>query len=232
MDDEITNHGRRWRLRRRDFWRAWQEERKEWRHAANGDTLDGDGQATAPAASLDSASPAGGDWRAYFRDFMGDWPEEHWAFGGRRFTPWHQGIEAFNPFVAGLFSKGGGLLPIYVLNLLADGPRYANEIMEQIIERTDGQWVANPGAMYPLMTMLENNGLIEGEWGDPRKRTVRVYHLTRDGYRELERLKAIVRPKLEDAVKVLNSLAGELGSDHDDRQIEDDADTVYLQRGF
>lgn len=149
-------------------------------------------------------------WRKFFHEFMGTWPEQHWAFGGRRFSPWHQGLDAFNPFVASLLSKGGGLLPLYVMHLLSEEPRYGNEIMDLIAERTGGQWVANPGAIYPLMNILEQQGFIEGEWPDPRKRTVRIYHLTKDGQQEMERLNAIVRPKLEEAIEVLQGITRDL----------------------
>ena len=143
---------------------------------------------------------------------MGDWPEDHWAFSGRRFNPWRQGKDEFNPFVASLLSKGGGLLPIYVLHLLSQQPRYGNEVMERITERTGGQWVATPGAIYPLMTMLEEQGLIEGEWEDPCKRTVRIYRLTQAGEQELARLIAVVLPKLEQAVTVMQGLADDLNN--------------------
>lgn len=144
---------------------------------------------------------------------MGDWPEHHWAFGGRRFSPWHQGMDSFNPFIASLLSKGGGLLPLYVLHLLSQKPRYGNEIMDLISESTDGQWVANPGAIYPLMTLLEKQGLVQGQWEDPRKRTVRIYNLTAIGEQELTRLKAIVRPKLNEAIRALQRLAHDLNGD-------------------
>ncbi|MCA9923449.1 MAG: helix-turn-helix transcriptional regulator, partial [Anaerolineales bacterium] len=89
-------------------------------------------------------------------------------------------------------------------------PRYGNEVMDLITERTHGQWVANPGAIYPLMMMLEQHGLIEGEWEDPQKRTVRIYRLTQAGEQEMSRLKAIVRPKLEEAIAVLQELVQDL----------------------
>jgi DNA-binding PadR family transcriptional regulator len=122
-------------------------------------------------------------------------------------------MDHFNPFVASMLSKGGGLLPIYVLQLLYEGPRYGNEIMELITERTGGQWVANPGAIYPLMTVLEEQGLITGEWEDPRKRTVRIYQLTEVGKSELARLKAVVQPKLEEAIEVMHNIAHDLNGD-------------------
>lgn len=144
---------------------------------------------------------------------MGTWPENHWAFRGRRFNPWHQGKDAFNPLVASLLSKGGGLLPLYVLHLLAQQPRYGNEIMEKLSERTNGQWVANPGAIYPLMTVLEEQGFIIGKWEDPVKRTVRIYEITELGKKELPRLKAVVLPKLEETLEVLENMADDLTGD-------------------
>jgi len=166
-------------------------------------------------------------WREFFHDFMGAWPEEHWTFGGRSFSPWRQGIDAFNPFVARLLSKGGGLLPLYVMHLLAEQPRYGNELMDLIEERTKGQWATNPGAIYPLMTMLEEQGLVIGEWEDPTKRTIRIYSLTDAGTQEMARLKAIVRPKLEEAIEVLQRLARDLNGDESetpspDKGSEDD----------
>jgi PadR family transcriptional regulator PadR len=152
-------------------------------------------------------------WREFFHEHTGRWPEDHWAFGGRRFKPWHQGIDAYNPFIASLLSKGGGLLPLIVLDVLADAPRYGNEIMDRIAERTGGHWIANPGAIYPLMTALEAEGFVEGEWEGPDKRTVRIYRLTEAGEAELARMRTIVRPRLEEAVTVLQNLIEGLGAD-------------------
>ena len=158
------------RRRRSDFWRAWREEqRRLWQEQADQDWEPGH---CPPPPEVMRA------WREILHGFMGAWPEHHWAFGGRRFRPWHQGVDSFNPFVSSLLSKGGGLLPLYVLHLLAEKPRYGNEIMSLLAERTRGQWVANPGAIYPLMNLLEVQGLIEGRWEDPHKRTERIYNLT------------------------------------------------------
>lgn len=195
--------GRRRGKRRKDFWHAWREERKRlW-------------QEEEPESAEFPFPPRkmAHFWREFFHDFMGAWPEDHWAIGGRRFNPWHQGLDKFNPFVATLLSKGGGLLPLYVMHLLAGEPRYGNEIMEILTDRTGGQWVPNPGAIYPLMTMLEKQGLISGEWEDPRKRTIRVYRLTEAGEQEMARLKAVVRPKLEEAIEVLQQFARDLNGD-------------------
>lgn len=192
----------------RDFWREWREERHRlWEEQ---EPIDWDPEASGGMPSSRERAHA---WREFFHEFMGTWPEHHWAFGGRSFNPWHQGIDTFNPFVSRLLSKGGGLLPLYVMHLLSQQPRYGNELMDLLTERTRGRWITNPGAIYPLMTMLEEQGLVAGEWEDPTKRTVRVYSLTEAGQREMMRLKAIVCPKLEEAIEVLQDLMSDLDNE-------------------
>ena len=103
-------------------------------------------------------------------------------------------------------SKGGGLLSLYVLHLLAEQPRYGNDIMRQIEVRTRGRWNANPGAIYPLLDSMEEQGLVAGVWEDPKKRTRRVYSLTPVGREELFRISQVIRPKLHEAIEVLSGL--------------------------
>lgn len=208
---------RKSRQEKRDFWRAWRQERRRlWEEMGGpeGKHRHGGGHHHGPPPFPKRQRAR--YWREFFHDYMGAWPEDHWAFSGRRFSPWQQGQDEFNPFVASILSKGGGLLPLYVLHLLSQQPRYGNEVMEKITERTAGQWVANPGAIYPLMTMLEEQGLIVGEWEDATKRTIRIYRLTETGAKELVRLKAIVQPKLEEAVEVMQGLAQDLNGSEDE----------------
>jgi DNA-binding PadR family transcriptional regulator len=153
-------------------------------------------------------------WRKHLTDFLGVAPEYHWLFGGRRFKYWSTGEWGppglFNPFVAMLLSKGGGLLSLYVLHLLQERPRYGNDIMNEIEQRTQGRWGANPGAVYPMLNDMESAGFVEGEWEDPDKRTRRIYHLTPQGQEELGRLKEVMRPKLEEAIGILHNLFHDL----------------------
>lgn len=195
-------HGRRRHRERADFWRKWRDERRRT-------CSEGAGWGPGGPPHLAEAIHS---WREFFHGFMGAWPEHHWIFRGRRFKPWREGLDAFNPFIASLLSKGGGLLPLYVLHLLSQEPRYGNEIMALIAQRTGGGWLANPGAIYPLMNLLEAEGLVKGQWEDPHKRTVRIYSLTDAGSQELTRLKAVIRPKLQEAIEVLQELASEMGN--------------------
>jgi DNA-binding PadR family transcriptional regulator len=190
------------RFGERNFWSEWRDERH---HHGRGEDIPV-GQALSPK-EMEA-------WREFFHQTFGNWPEEHWIFGGRRFSPWHQGMDTFNPFVATLLSKGGGLLPLYVLHLIAQQPRYGNEIMDLLAERTNGQWVSNPGAIYPLLTQLEKEGFIEGKWEDPDKRTVRIYTITTAGQAEVSRIEMIVMPKLTETVQVLQDLINDLQTEN------------------
>jgi DNA-binding PadR family transcriptional regulator len=157
-------------------------------------------------------------WRHFIAQFIGVPPEKHWLFKGRRFKHWVSGDWGppiqFNPFVAEVLSKGGGLLSLYVLHLLSEQPRYGNDIMREIEERTEGRWAANPGAVYPLLSVMEKRDLIEGEWEQPTKRTRRIYRLTEAGHQELSRLKAVMRPMLEEAISILRSLHADMEEGH------------------
>ncbi len=194
------HHGHHGHHDGRDFWSEWRDERH---HHGRGDDL-AVGQALSPK-EMEA-------WRDFFSQTFGTPPEDHWVFGGRRFSPWHQGVESFNPFVATLLSKGGGLLPLYVLHLIAQKPRYGNEIMDLLGERTNGRWVSNPGAIYPLLTLLEKEGFVEGRWEDPAKRTVRIYTITSKGQAEVSQIKMIVMPKLTETVQVLQEFIDDLQS--------------------
>jgi PadR family transcriptional regulator PadR len=150
-------------------------------------------------------------WRNHFRDYFGMEPEDHWFFRGRRFKGWASSEPGtYNPFVGLMLAKGGGLLPLLVLHLLEKQPRYGNEIMNVLQEHTNGRWVSNPGVIYPMLNFMERHGLVEGEWEDEDRRTRRFYHITQRGNEELARLKDVMKPRLEEASEILQSLLDEL----------------------
>lgn len=154
-------------------------------------------------------------WQDYFSSFIGTPLNEHWLFGARRFKPWQTGDFVFNPFLSALLSKNGGLLPLYTLHLLEEAPRYGNEIINILVERTAEQGSVNPAAVYPLLNELEREDFVVAEWDDPKKRTTKRYTITRKGHDELLRLKAIMRPKLQATVHILQEIVDELSADAD-----------------
>lgn len=79
-----------------------------------------------------------------------------------------------------------GALEFCVLALLAHHEHYGFELVQQL-SRTDGLLVSE-GTIYPLLSRLRRDGLVETEWrestsGPPRK----YYRLTRDGIEALSR---------------------------------------------
>lgn len=107
-----------------------------------------------------------------------------------------------------VFTKG--LLPIYVLYLLSQGPTNGNEISNKISRNTDGRWTPSTGGIYPLLKRMEDDGLITGAWDNPEKHFQKVYHITDIGLYELENKKQIMKSKIEDSLEVFKIIYRDL----------------------
>jgi DNA-binding PadR family transcriptional regulator len=55
---------------------------------------------------------------------------------------------------------GRGDIRSAILLLLAEQPRHGYDLIREIAERTDGAWTASPGAVYPALSLLEDEGLV------------------------------------------------------------------------
>ena len=64
-----------------------------------------------------------------------------------------------------------------LLAALLDGPAHGYELMRRLEEQAAGRWRPSPGSVYPLLQLLEDEGLIRGSDQDGR----RVYELTETG---------------------------------------------------
>jgi DNA-binding PadR family transcriptional regulator len=56
-----------------------------------------------------------------------------------------------------------------ILALLRDGPRNGYQIMSEIEERSGGAWRPSPGAVYPALSQLADEGLISAEESGGRR---------------------------------------------------------------
>ena len=106
--------------------------------------------------------------------------------------------------------RRAGLLPLLVLHLLADGPSYGNHLIEQIAELTGGLLSVNPNTMYPLLRTLEQQGLAEGAWEHPERRSRRFYAITPAGEAERERLRGEIAPRLDAIAASIERLRSEV----------------------
>jgi len=69
-----------------------------------------------------------------------------------------------------------------ILALLAEEPRNGYQLMQELNERTQGVWRPSPGAVYPALSLLEDEGLIKAEESDGS----RVFALTDAGRKHVE----------------------------------------------
>src|SRR6266699_984539 len=64
---------------------------------------------------------------------------------------------------------GRGDVRAAILALLREGPRNGYQIMSEIEERSEGAWRPSPGAVYPALSQLADEGLIEAEESGGRR---------------------------------------------------------------
>ena len=69
-----------------------------------------------------------------------------------------------------------------VLLLLEQEPMHGYQLMQAIAERTGGAWAPSPGAVYPTLNQLEDEGLVSVTADAGR----RLATLTEEGRRQLE----------------------------------------------
>jgi DNA-binding PadR family transcriptional regulator len=96
-----------------------------------------------------------------------------WAFpGGGPFGggPWGDTPFGGPPPWMGRRSKARrGDVRAAILALLAEEPRNGYQLIQEIGERSGGEWRPSPGAVYPALQQLTDEGLIEAEEHDGRR---------------------------------------------------------------
>jgi DNA-binding PadR family transcriptional regulator len=105
------------------------------------------------------------------------------------------------------------VFPLLVLHLIGREATYGNRLIEEIEEITQGVISVNPNTMYPLLRELESNGLIEGSWEHPDRRTRRYYSITRAGRAEYKRLVEEVEPFLDSVIRSVTLIKREIYSE-------------------
>lgn len=157
--------------------------------------------------SFDRASGLLGKLRQGFRAWSGSHERHgHWerGFGGRRGSvPWSGGSggrPGSGPWGGGFGGAWGSWWPgppgppfppgpgrgqkagrgdvrAAILALLQEGPRNGYQIMSEVEERSGGAWRPSPGAVYPALSALADEGLIVAEESGGK----RTYSLTDAG---------------------------------------------------
>jgi len=102
------------------------------------------------------------------------------------------------------------VFPLLVLHLISRDPGYGNRLIEEIEEITQGVISVNPNTMYPLLREMEAQGLIEGRWEHPDKRTRRYYSITAAGRKEYLRLVEELEPFLDSVIRSVTLIKREI----------------------
>jgi PadR family transcriptional regulator PadR len=106
--------------------------------------------------------------------------------------------------------RRAGLLRLLVLHFCAQGPCYGNQLIERIERLTGGLVAVNPNTMYPLLRVLESEGLVAGHWEHPERRSRRFYGITAAGEAERARLHAAIGEALDRIGSSIEAIREEL----------------------
>lgn len=100
-------------------------------------------------------------------------PGAGWQFG----QPWPGMWQGKGMGGPGGRRAGRGDVRMAILALLTDGPRHGYQIMADIAERSGGLWKPSPGSVYPVLSALQDEGLVDDEKVEGK----RVFSLTAAG---------------------------------------------------
>ncbi len=98
---------------------------------------------------------------------------------------------------------GRGDVRLAILALLNEGPRHGYQLIADIGERSGGAWSPSPGSIYPALSALQDEGLIDDEKVDGK----RVFSLTEAG-------RVYVDQRADDLAKVFADNAA--GAEHEE----------------
>jgi PadR family transcriptional regulator PadR len=80
-----------------------------------------------------------------------------------------------------------GHVDLLLLSVLEDEPVHGYGLVERLRERSEGAFDLAEGTVYPSLYRLERRRLVTSRWEAVGGRRRRVYQLTGDGRRALER---------------------------------------------
>lgn len=106
-----------------------------------------------------------------------------------------------------VFRHGG--LRLYLLKLLDEQPRHGYDVISLLEDRFFGLYAPSAGTVYPRLSRLEAEGLVEHDDVEGRK----VYRLTDAGRDELRRNESQLRDLEEELTTSVRALAREVRSE-------------------
>ena len=117
-----------------------------------------------------------------------EWEDEFGSSRRRKHREWHEGARR-RTRRGRMF--GSGELRLALLALINEEPRHGYELIKAIEELTGGAYAPSPGAVYPTLQMLEEEGQIKqakpkGKDGEDDTNGKKPFEVTKSGAAELE----------------------------------------------
>lgn len=101
---------------------------------------------------------------------------------------------------------GHGQLRLYLLSLLDEAPRHGYEVIRALEERFDGMYSPSAGTVYPRLSRLEEEGLVEREESGRKA----VYRITEAGRAEVRNRQGDLTDLDADLAESVRRLAAEV----------------------
>ncbi|MBS0363450.1 MAG: PadR family transcriptional regulator [Proteobacteria bacterium] len=105
----------------------------------------------------------------------------HWGHWGEHAREHHRGRHRGERFME------HGDLRFVVLALIAEQPHHGYELIKTLEERTGGAYRPSPGVIYPLLSMLEDEGFIRPANAEGGRK---LFEITPEGQAALDQNKA------------------------------------------
>ncbi len=104
-----------------------------------------------------------------------------------------------------------GTLDVLVLKAVSLGPLHGYGVLLRIEQMTQGALLVEQGALYPALFRLEQQGLLDTEWGvSDNNRRAKYYRLTPAGRRRLKEDTASWNRLVTAMAAALQTRAGEV----------------------
>lgn len=103
--------------------------------------------------------------------------------------------------------KQRGILAVYILHTLHKKPKSGYDILKEITEKTHGAWTPSKGTIYPLLTKLEKDNLIQINKVEQRSKT--VYETTEKGIEQLKNVRKHAK-EMEEKINQFRNMLSEI----------------------
>ena len=99
-----------------------------------------------------------------------------------------------------------GLISFLVLSILRENSYHGYKIIEEIKSRTHGFWSPPSSTIYPLLKRLKGKGLIKQVKDIDPNSTKKIYELTREGKKALDKMDEIRKQRQQKIRSFLSNL--------------------------